>query len=413
MDEPMLRAWINEPHKPQPAIGNFGGYWVAETEWPSRRVETLILQLNLRSASPLGGEVDGALAGGWGVMSPPLPFSTEISPWQQYLPPGNAKPLPTSPSRGEALFEGEGLCLASPVTAGRDCGRWGGYGGDSPDLAVDQRREDGAGLTFDTAPLDGDLVLLGAPIVGLTATADCPALNLIARLCDVAPDGTSTLITWGVLNLTHRDSHEMPAPIVPGQPFAATIRLNDIGRRIAKGSRLRLSLATQHWPIIWPQPGRGGIQIAPGASRLTLPVHPGDATKLAFAPAERAPPVPAIEERPGRYQRRIVEDVGTGEQRIELFTDYGRTRLIPYDIATDSWCRETMTITRDDPLSARLDAEWKIGFVSDGVDAEVRSQVTLTADAEAFDLLWSVEASDGGEMFHQRTGQERFARDFI
>ena len=114
-----------------------------------------------------------------------------------------------------------------------------------------------------------------------------------------------------------------------------------------------------------------------------------------------------------RYARTITEDVGAGEQRIALFTDYGRSRLIPYDIVTDSWCRETMTITRDDPLSARLDAEWSIGFVSDGVDAEVRSQVTLTADAEAFDLTWSVEAMDGGERVHQRTRRRRFARDFI
>jgi len=364
MDEPMLLAWINDPHEPRPAIDNFAGRWVAETEWPSRRIETSLLYLN-----------EGRLS--------------------------------------ETSGNGPVMRLASPVTAGRDCGRWGGYGGDSPDLAVDQRREDGAGLTFDTAPLDADLFLLGAPIIALTAMADCPVLNLTARLTDVAPDGTSTLISWGVLNLTHRDSHETPAPLEPGQAITATLRLNGIGRRIARGSRLRLSLATQHWPIIWPQPGRGELQLVPGAARLLLPVHPGDATPLSFERPERASPVPAVEERAERYERRIVEDVGTGEQQIALFTDYGRSRLIPYDIVTDSWCRETMTITRDDPLSARLDAEWQIGFTGGGADAQVRSSVTLTADAEAFDLVWRIEARDGGEMFHERSGHERFARDFI
>ncbi len=231
MDEPMLRAWINDPHEPLTAIVYFDGRWVAETEWPSRRIETSVLYLNDRR-------------------------------------------LGVTPDPGPALR------LSSPVTAGRDCGRWGGYGGGSPDPAVDQRREDGAALTFDTAPLDADLFLLGAPVVELTAAANCPALNLTARLTDVAPDGTSTLITWGVLNLTRRDGYETPAPLEPGQTFTATLQLNDIGRRIARGSRLRLSLSTQHWPIVWPQPGQGELRLVAGGARLLLPVHPGDATVL-------------------------------------------------------------------------------------------------------------------------------------
>jgi hypothetical protein len=304
----------------------------------------------------------------------------------------------------------------SPVTAGRDCGRWGGYGGDSPDLPLDQRREDGIGLTFDTAPLDDDIDLLGAPVVEIEAVADCGAVNLTARLCDVAPDGTSTLITWGVLNLTHRDSHEKPEALAPDRPFAATLRLNDIGRRIARGSRLRLSLATQHWPILWPQPVAGALRIASGASRLVLPIRPPDPADAAlppFAPPERAAPVPTEEERPVRYERQIVEDIGSGEQRIALLTDYGRYRLVPYGIATDSWCRETMTITRNDPLSARLDAEWHIGFARDGLDAEVRSRVTLTADADSFDLAWTIIADENGNVVHEKNGHRRFARDFI
>ena len=367
MDEPMLRAWINDPHEPLPAIDHFAGRWVAEALWPSPGFTPSIVYLN-----------DGRL--------------------------------------GEVPQGGAALRLASPVTAGRDCGRWGGYGGDSPDLATDQRREDGIGLTFDSEPLHADIDLLGAPTLELAAVAGCSAMNVTVRLSDVAPDGTSTLITWGVLNLTHRRSHETPAPLVPGETFTATIRLNDIGRRVARGSRLRLSLATQHWPIVWPQPVQGELLLAPGASRLSLPVRPGNAggeVLPAFAPPERATPVPIVDERDVRYERTITEDVGTGEQRVALFTDYGRSRLIPYDIVTDSWCRETMTITRDDPLSARLDAEWSIGFVGDGVDAEVRSQVTLTSDVGMFDLTWSVEAKDGGERVHQRTGHRRFARDFI
>src|SRR5690606_23953207 len=109
--------------------------------------------------------------------------------------------------------DGRPMRLRSPVTAGRDCGRYGGYGGTVPDMAGDQRREDGLGLSFETAPLDADTDLLGAPALDLTLRSDLPFGTLTARLCEVFEDGTSTLVTWGALNLRHRDGHETPSPL--------------------------------------------------------------------------------------------------------------------------------------------------------------------------------------------------------
>ena len=41
--------------------------------------------------------------------------------------------------------------------------------------------------------------------IHLTLAADQPNALVAARLCDVAPDGVSLLVTLGLLNLTHRD----------------------------------------------------------------------------------------------------------------------------------------------------------------------------------------------------------------
>ena len=41
---------------------------------------------------------------------------------------------------------------------------------------------------------------------------------LAARLNDVSPDGSSLRVSYAVLNLTHRNGHEAPAPLVPGKP---------------------------------------------------------------------------------------------------------------------------------------------------------------------------------------------------
>ena len=77
---------------------------------------------------------------------------------------------------------------------------------------------------------------------------------IAARLEDVAPDGSSTLVTYGLLNLTHRDGHEHPQALVPGRMYRVEIALNDIAQAFPAGHRIRLALATSHWPIAWPSP---------------------------------------------------------------------------------------------------------------------------------------------------------------
>ncbi len=147
--------------------------------------------------------------------------------------------LGPAPDRQPAVFQ-----IRSPQITGGDSGRWGGYGGESPDLPLDQRVEDARSLCFDTPPLAADIEILGAPELRLTLSADRPQAHLTARLCDVAPDGTSALITYGPLNLTHRDSHEHPSALEPGRFYEIALKLNDIARRIPRGHRLRLALAT-------------------------------------------------------------------------------------------------------------------------------------------------------------------------
>ena len=139
------------------------------------------------------------------------------------------------------------------------------------------------------------MTLLGAPELDLLVTVDEPHVNLAARLCDVYPDGTSALMTYGVLNLSHRDSHEHPEALpgrnaVPRPAEAQRFR----AASVPKGHRIRLALANQHWPILWPQPKLSTLSVASGDSTLMLPVRPPSPRDrdVRFEPAETAPPVP-------------------------------------------------------------------------------------------------------------------------
>ncbi len=366
MAEPIYRAWITGEEKPRPFyIPDHVGAWAAEAEWPSPRIERLVLHLN----------------------------------------PGGL---------GRAPVRGAARSVRSPATAGRDCGRWGGYGGTCPDMAVDQRREDGLALCFDTVPLEADTTMLGAPELDLLVTVDEPHVTLTARLCDVYPDGTSALITYGVLNLSHRDSHEHPEPCPVSTPFRVTLKLNDFGRLIPKGHRIRLSLANQHWPILWPQPRLSTLSLATGDSTLTLPLRPASSRDRAvrFEQAETAPPVPTTVLQEGFDRRVVTDDVGSGLQTIELVSDHGRWRYEDRGITVASSVRDIMSIRPDDPLSAKLVTEYRWAIASGEADTESVAQTELTADETHFDLSWRIEARDRGKLVHSASATRRIRRDF-
>ena len=77
----------------------------------------------------------------------------------------------------------------------------------------------GGALTFSTAPLDKDRVLVGRPRLAFRATLSAPDANFYVTLLDVDAMGTETLVNDGYLKASHRTSHTTPTP-VPG--FAAT-----------------------------------------------------------------------------------------------------------------------------------------------------------------------------------------------
>lgn len=366
MDEPAYTTYIKDPHRPTHFYPHHPGRWIRDPAWPSLNVADRVLFLN-------AGTLD-------------------------------AEPA-----------EGQTMQLRSPVTAGRDCGRYGGYGGEVPDMAGDQRREDGLGLSFETSPLANDMDLLGAPALEVTLRSDLPFGTLVARLCEVLPDGTSTLVTWGALNLAHRESSEYPAPLEPGEAVDVRLELNHCGRRFGAGNRLRLTLSNQHWPVLWPQPGMPAFELEPGGCRLVLPVRtpqPGDGEAI-FGEARIAPPVPMTSLEDEAHSRRLVIDAGSRTETLTLDSNHGRQHLTDRD--TETWARvlDRMTITEDEPLSARLETGWVLGYRSGAADAEAKSRVVVTSTGTQFRLEWRLEVRERGALIFEREGDEWIDRDHL
>src|SRR5262249_25522747 len=186
------------------------------------------------------------------------------------------------------------LCFRGSLLCGLDAGMYYSMGlpGDEP---PDQRPEDGLSLTFDSPPMTAAVDVLGFPELALRLAADRPQALLAVRLCDVAPTGESTLVSRGLLNLTHRDSHEEPTPLVPGHPYTIRLPLKFTGHTIQAGHRWRVALSPTYFPWAWPSPESVTLSVVTGATtHLELPVRQPrqeDTSLRPFDPPETSGPL--------------------------------------------------------------------------------------------------------------------------
>jgi putative CocE/NonD family hydrolase len=163
------------------------------------------------------------------------------------------------------------VAICSPVDCGSGDRRVSSRFAYGPEFPGEQTPDDRKSACFDGAPLAAPLDIVGAPQLTVRLSSDKPMAQLAVRLCDLRPDGTSALITMGVLNFTHRNSSEAPELLTPGESFETAVTLDQIAYRIPAGHRMRVAISTSYWPFIWPSPERATVSLQAGA--LDLPVR--------------------------------------------------------------------------------------------------------------------------------------------
>jgi predicted acyl esterase len=357
--EPMIRAWMQDPTPPDPAPVERPGRWVAEPAWPSASTETLSL----------------------------------------HVTPDGLADAPAGP-----------VVIDCPETAGHAASVWCQYGAGS-DGPLDQSAETGFMQVFDTAPLDRDLEILGFPMLRLSVASDVPQANLAAVLSLVAPDGKATLVTFGVLNLTHRDSHADPSPLPHGTPVDATLQLNVIGQRLPAGHRLRLALSQAYWPILWPSATKARLTLQ--SARLDLPLRPArdEADLPAFGPPEGAAPLETEVLEPGGGHRTRMIDYATGTETHERHDDTGLVTHLHTGITLRARSWDTFHIHPDDPNSATCTCRWEKSFARDGWHTELETEVTVAALPDVWRITATLVARDGDGVVAERQWAEDIPRD--
>ncbi len=271
----------------------------------------------------------------------------------------------------------------------------------------DQRPDEAFSLVYDWPALGEELEIMGHPRVELMVASSAPVAFVSAKLCDVFPDGTSALVTRGILNLTHRNSHEEPEPLVPGRPVRATIELDATSWIFEAGHRVRLDLAAADFPSSWPPPHPGTIKVDRAASALVLPVLHGpspDPRVPEFTPGEPAP-VMRAEELP---VWKVEEDVLGRERRVTI--DHGFEGERKNGIGVRARYGGTIAVSTVDP--GRAHASGGTTFELRFPEAMVRtaSRGILRSDADSWHLELELEVAEDGEVVATRRWERSIPR---
>ncbi|MGE5146084.1 MAG: CocE/NonD family hydrolase, partial [Candidatus Eiseniibacteriota bacterium] len=372
MDEPLLRVWMQDSVAPQPFYEHRPGRWVAEESWPSPRMAPLRFHLNPRRL--------------------------------------NAAPRAETP-----------MIVSSPQTTGLNAGEWCAFGADG-EMPTDQRPDDGRSLCFDSDPLDARLEILGAPVLTVDIAVDRPVAMIAVRLNEVAPDGASTRVTYGLLNLTHRDDHSAPMPLEPGQRYRVAVRLNDIAHAFSAGSTIRLAISTSYWPIAWPTPEPVTLTVFCGAGTLDLPVRPPsplDAALPDFPPPERGPSQENVTVRRAPFTRKMERDLTTGETIHTLESDGGELGgaamavIEAIGLNIGHHMVKTFRIGETDPLSARGELRQRTILKRDDWSVRVETETCITSTAEVFRFVAKLRAYDGEAEVFTREWDDEIPRDLL
>jgi len=372
-DEPMLRAWMQDGVPPSAAYQDRPGRWVGEPSWPTPNTQEQAWTLTR-----------------WGLVD------------------------------GD-VDERHALSIQSPLSVGMFAGKWASYAA-APDLPYDQREEDGGALVFETPPLEEPLELLGLPYADLEVHADKPVAQLAVRLSDVAPNGEATRVTYGLLNLTHRDGSADPQPLEPGHHYRVRVQLNGIAQSFPADHRLRLSVSTSYWPLVWPSPERATVTVHTGTSRLSLPVRrPRPEDDGALRPFDEPETTPELEVTPlqvSEHHWRTTRDLVTDVSTLEIVNDQGAFRIDETGTlvrrATNEWYsfrwNEVNSVRGETRTVRRLERDdWRVEVRTRTVLTSTPDDFVVTAQLDAYEL----DAERGDPRVFSESWERAIPRDLV
>ena len=112
-------------------------------------------------------------------------------------------------------------------------------------------------------------------------------------------------------------------------------------------------------------------------------------------------------------KREVTVDQRTGEQRLEIVDDFGRSTIVEHGMTTWSCGRETYSIHPDDPLSARAECHWSEEHSRGDWKVRTETYSSMKATKTHWHVTGRLEAFEGEEKILTRKWDEKIKRKLV
>jgi hypothetical protein len=293
------------------------------------------------------------------------------------------------------------------------------------DSKGDIRPDDAGSLVYDSSILEEGFEIVGLPKIYLRVSVDAPLAHWVARLEDVQPDGTVSLVTGAHLNGSQRDSRLEPKALIPGEIYDIAFEMHFATWTFKPGHRIRLAVSNALFPIMWPSPFSMITKLIIGNenTRLELPVIPAmKRNSPTFIPPEpRAESqIKLIEnEEPPRasYSEAYLWPAASVEQKRDMNStvsvDWKGARSCEVQGGRfRGFIRDYYDTNDNNPAISNYHGERGRWIETENRIVDLRSTVDIHSDETNFYVVFLRQIYENGKLIRQREWKETIKRDF-
>jgi hypothetical protein len=157
------------------------------------------------------------------------------------------------------------------------------------------------------------------------------------------------------------------------------------------------------------------LPVHTAASFIDLPVRASRRNEKppVFAPAEAATAVKLVEHSKPYNKRELTRDQATGETRLTIVDDFGRSTIAEHGMTLWACGRESYRILPDDPLSARQECHWT--EERERGDWKVRTETwsAMTASRTHWHITGRLEAYENDALIWSRDWDKKIRRNLL
>jgi hypothetical protein len=244
-----------------------------------------------------------------------------------------------------------------------------------------------ASIVLQSEPQREDIDIVAAPQLHCSVKGD--GTQIIARLLDIAPDGTMVRMMTGALALVSSAAeHEIAIP------------LQACAWRLKTGHRIALSLEGDGWPTFWS--ASGGIAVRNVG--LSVPVAPA----IQRDEANFAPPVTAS----SGAKREKLRWLNPAQETIAFAP---RDSVLSHE--STSAAHHLMQTGTDHFITSRFEVarDWAaksthVAFKRPGFSIRIDTRLEVSSTPKTWQIAWTIRATDSGRVIHDCDRQTEVPR---